>query len=267
MNIVQLHERTRYLIDAVASTRFEALDIDNALNIALDNKVRESYDRNRLHNKSDSFQSVQRVRDELGPIVKKITKADGLSISGDLISLQSSIDNFRYTLALRIKDSSGSWYPLEPLTLDRKNVIDKNPYRRVRSTPFSKFYYNELEGKYEITHNLSSIDDAELYYLAEPTKFRYGQTDTGSKTFSAGDILYATETTEYNSVIYIIGSKIVITSGVLSITSGEVLWDYDEAEIRSSTHEEIARKAAVQCLHTAGEHEKAKSLQEAILSN
>ena len=71
MKIVQLHERVRFWVDVVASTRFESEDLDNAINVAIDNKVRESYDQSRPMNRSDAFQRVQRIRDELGPLVKK----------------------------------------------------------------------------------------------------------------------------------------------------------------------------------------------------
>lgn len=266
MNIVQLHERVRFLVDVVSSTRFESTDIDNAINISLDNKVRESYDQSRLQNRSDAYQVVQRVRDELGPLVKKLTKDNGLTINSSDISLSDSVDNYRYLLAFRIKDTSGSWYNLYPLSHDRINVIPVNPYRRVRLTPFPKFYYIEREGLWEIQHNLETIEDAEIYYLSDPTSYRYGQEDSGSKTFSENDVVYAVEETVYNGTTYTIGQKIVIVAGALSITSGTVLWDYDQSEIRASTHEEIARRGAIQCLLTAKQYDKAKALQSEIIS-
>jgi len=168
MNIIQLHERVRFWIDVVGSTRFESEDIDNALNATIDQKVRESYDQNRPMNRSDAFQRVQRIRDELGPLVKKAINASGISVSGHEITITA--EDYGWLLSLKVKAESDSvWYPAYPITYDRKNVVEKNPFRRVRNTPSSKIYYNEYDGKIEISMlNDADINDAELYYLAVP---------------------------------------------------------------------------------------------------
>jgi hypothetical protein len=117
MNIVQLHERVRFWVDIVASARFDSLDIDNALNASIDMKVRESYDKNRPMNRSDSFQRVQRVRDELGRLVKFANLSNGLSVTpGEeyptAIDL-SSIEDYGYLLAVKFRNGS-SWHPCYP---------------------------------------------------------------------------------------------------------------------------------------------------------
>jgi hypothetical protein len=267
MNIVQLHERVRFWIDAVASRRFDSQDIDNSLNTAIDNKVRESYDQNRPMNKSDAFQRTQRVRDILGPIVTKATKdTSGFSLSGNIISIAST-SNYQDLVSLGIKIGS-EIYDCFPMTYDRKTVTSKNPFRKPRMTPSVKMYYNELDGNIEITHaSQTALTDFELFYIKIPATVNYGIEYTSSHTFSAASSLIAVEETVYNGVTYRIGDKFSIDGSHFSITSGLVVFNFNECDLRSSTHEEIARRAAINCLMTAGQGDKAKLLREEITAS
>ena len=267
MNIVQLHERVRFWIDSVASTRFESQDIDNGLNVAIENKVLESYDQNRPMNHSDAFQRTQRVRDILGTIVSKATKdTTGFGLNGNFITIAST-SNYQFLVSLGIKIGS-NLYDCTPMTYDRKTVNPKNPYRRPRMTPTVRMYYNELDGNIEITHaSQSAITDFELYYLRTPALVNYGIEYTSSHAFAAGNIIIAVEETVYNGVTYKIGEKITIDSSHFTITSGLVVYSFVECDIRSSAHEEISRRAAINCLMTAGQGDKAKLLREEITAS
>ncbi len=281
MNIIQLHERIRFWVDVVSSTRFESEDIDNALNVTIDNKVRESYDQNRPMNRSDAFQRVQRVRDELGPLVKILGVDDGsndseLYISGTY-NIRIANERYGYLLALRISLVSGGWHPTYPITYDRKNIISRNPFRRVRMIPQSKIYYNEHGGTVMIGDPQSYIklelpdgevmSNFELSFLMTPLIVNYGIEYTSSKTFSNSDIVIAIEETIYAGTTYVIGQKFTIVTPNLNITSGAVVHAFVECDVRSTTHEEIARRAAINCLLTAGENEKVKALREEIVAS
>lgn len=267
MNIVQLHERARFWIDVVASNRFESEDIDNGLNVAIDNKVREAYDQNRPINKSDSFQRVQRIRDILGPIVTMATKITaGFGLSTNTITIASTSD-YRYLVALGIKIDT-TVYDCRPLSYDRKNVLYKNPFRVPRMTPTVKMYYNELDGNILITHaSLVALTDFELHYLKNPAIVNYGIEYDSGKTFTDADVVIAVEETVYATVTYKIGDKITIAAPTLTITSGLVVFDYTECDLRASAHEEISRRAAINCLMTANQGEKAKLLREEITAS
>ncbi len=275
MNIVQLHERVRFWVDIVASTRFESQDIDNAINVAIVNKVRESYDQNRPMNRSDAFQRVQRVRDELGPLVKKILKS-GSSIaiaytnSENVLTLESSVTDYGWLLAMRIKDTSfgAAWHSVFPITHNRKNVVERNPYRRVRRTPESKSYYYEENGGWIIKEAFGEIlSDAEIHYLATPAIVNYGIEYDSTKVFTIADQIIAVAETVYNSVTYKIGEKFAIVSGHLSITSGLVVFSYTECDVRKTTHEEISRRAAINCLITARQNDLANELRKEITAS
>ena len=135
-------------------------------------------------------------------------------------------------------------------------------------TPQSKVYYNEDTGGINITHAITTaLDDAELYYLADPAIINYGIEYDSSEVFTNGDIVYAVEETVYDGTTYKIGDKITIAGGVLSITSGLVVFDYTNCDLRASTHEEIARRGAINCLLTTSDTNKANELRKEIMAS
>lgn len=281
MNIVQLHERVRFWLDIVSSPRFESQDIDNALNVAIDSKIRESYDDKRPINRSDTFQRVQRLRDELGPLVKKLSLTDFDLVYNttdkitELSFKSGKASDYGWLLSFRIKFDNNGWKTVMPLTYNRKNTISANPFRRVRSTSDSYIYYHESSDsnndmKWLILHDYyatDTINDVEVYYLATGDNVNYGIEYDSSKVFNVDDIIIAVEETVYDSTTYTIGSDIKISGTNYSITSGKVVYGYTNPLIRSTAHEEISRRAAINLLLTAGLFDKARSLREEILAS
>ena len=92
MNIVQLHDRVRFWIDTVASTRFESDDLDQAINAAIVDITDEKYDQSRLNHRGDSFQRTQRVRDELSNLVKPLDTDGTLGLTNNVGHVL--VDNF-----------------------------------------------------------------------------------------------------------------------------------------------------------------------------
>jgi len=277
MNIVQLHERVRFWVDIVASTRFDSQSIDNGINVAIDSKVRESYDQNRPMNRSDAFQRVQRVRDELGPLVKDMRNEAGLSIVVSLVpvgtpgkvivTITDDLTDFGWLLSMRMHDDTYTeWYPVFPISHNRKDVVKRNPYRRVRVTPESKAYYYEENGGWVIDHLFPDISDVQIYYLATPAIVNYGVEYNSTKSFSEDDEIIAVEETVYDGNTYKIGEKMTVTLNP-SITSGLVVFDYTECDVRKTTHEEISRRAAMNCLTAARQYDKVNELRKEITAS
>lgn len=264
MNIVQLHERVRFWIDSVASTRFEVSDINNAINIAIESKILETYDQVRPMNRSDSFQRTQRCRDILGPVVKKATQStSGFTISDNQISIAATTD---YNILLSLTVTLGS-QQIEciPQTYDRKNKAWRNPFRVKRMTPSPLVYYIEVDGGIEILHAHTADPTVfELYYLKKPRLVSWGTEYLTGHDFTIGNVVYAVENTVYNGSSYVPGDEITIVAGHLQITSGNVIFGYTDCELRSLVHEEISRRAAINCLMIAGQSDKAKLLREEI---
>jgi hypothetical protein len=266
MNIVQFHERVRFWADVVSSTRFESEDIDNGINIAVDNKWRESYDQNRVMNRSDSFQRVQRIRDELGNLVKLGTKdSEGITLADNVI--ESLPDNYGYLLSLEALFDGFGYQPVFPISHNQKSVVSKNPFRRVRTSPSSKCYYYEEDGGIVIQHGYQvDVSNIKLYYLARPGIVNYGIEYDSSHSFSNGDKVIAVEETVYNGVTYRIGDEILIVNPNLTITSGLVVFNFNDCDIRDTAHEEISRRGAINCLITANQGDKANALRQEIMA-
>lgn len=265
MNIVELHERVQFWIDTVGSTRFEAEDIDKALNIAIDNKVTESYGHNRILNYSDAIQKTQKIRDELGNIIKLATNGSGITISGNTITISSTI-KYRHLLMLEVNISGYGLIGANPISYDELKVISKNPFRKAKTGIFAKVYYNELEGNIVITHDFSgSLSNANLYYLSNPDAVFFGYEVDNTYTFPTTKTVIASSQTVLDGITYEIGRTISIATGK-KITSGSVVYGYIDINLRESIHEEIAIRAAVNCLLTAGQNDKANSLIKQIMA-
>lgn len=261
MNIVQLHERVYFWLDRVGSTRFEPLDIDNSLNIAQNDIVKEKYSGSKLF-PNDSFQVKQKVRDELSNLVKESnpTITHGTGIVN--IAKADIPTDYRYLLSLALYDSTDVRHSCLPLTYDRENVIEKNPFRRTRSTIFPKIYYNELNTgiiiKHAFTVNPTSV---QMHYLSSPVDFNYGNEYNTGHDFVVGNIVIAvSDEVVYNGVTYKIGDSITIVSGNLQITSGTVIFDYTLSDINDSLYETIARRSAINLLLSSEQQGKAIEL-------
>lgn len=269
MNIVQLHERVRFWIDAVASTRFEIPDINNAINAAIESKTLETYEQSLPMNRSDSFQRTQKAREILAPLINKaVVGTTGFILTGNKIEINIA-QNYPYNLLVSLKvEIDGAYYDCEPLTYDRKNRISRSPFRRPRLTPSAKVYYIEESGGINIIHSHSAaITNFELYYIRKLGSVGYGIEYDHTASFAIGNRLLVLADTVYNGYLYLLGNEIIIIAGHLSITSGLVTFGYIECPLPEFTHEEIARRAAINCLMSAGQGEKAKLIREEITAS
>jgi len=285
MNIIQQHERARFLLDRVATARFGSEDVDNALNGEIELIVREKYDQGRLQNRSDALQRTQRVRDELRPLMKFADKLNGLSLYpsidqrtllamfGSILGGDPDITDYRYLITMRVEDSAGTFYPVFPLASNMKTVYKRNPFRRTRLEPISKFYYTESnlggDAQWEVHMVLPTgvtFEDLIIEYLKDPTTVNYGVEYDSAKTFANGTKLIAVEETVYAGATYVIGERITIANPNYSITSGLVVANFVETELPASLHEEICRRAASSLLISVGESEKAKAILSQIIA-
>lgn len=267
MTIFELHERVKFWIDTVGTVRFEYFDIDNALNVAIDNKWQESYGSNRIMNHADSFQKIQRIRDELGAFVQRITLTSGLSLntSSGIKTIVKSVTDYGYLLSLKVTSENGEFAGI-PISLKRKNILHQNPFRSITSTLSRKCYYSELDGNIELIDNVGTISDVEMYYLATPNIVSYGAERTVGFVFDSTREVIAITNVSYGTSYKYSGDKFTITSGT-SIGSGKVIDGYVECNLRNTLHEEISRRAAINCLLTAGYFDKAKALQQEIMAS
>lgn len=280
-----MHERARFLLDVVATSRFESEDLDNALNGEIDQIVREKWDQSRIKNRSDAFERTQRLRDELGPIIRMINESHAglfvyLGVNGSLalVSFQDffgenqTVFDYRYMVSMTVEDTSGKRYPVFPISRNEFELKDINPFRRVRAGAYPKFYWIDsgtLATKWEVHMELGSdanFEDIYIHYIRDPLIVNYGTERDNSYTFANGTEVIAIEPTVYAAADYVIGEKFTITNPNYSITSGLVAHNFVDSDLPNSLHEEISRRAASSLLISAGESEKAKELLSQIIS-
>ena len=265
MNIVELHERIRFWTDLVQSTRFEASDIDNAVNAAMNDIVEQKYYSSRK-GKGDSFQRTQKVRDELRTLVMEFDTDTGSVLDNytgySIIPASAYPSDYKYILCIKIVKGSTD-YNCWPLTYDRVNAFPLNPFRRARLGGFPKSYYNEGEEGIRITHAITSPDRAIYYYLKQATQWNYGIEYTFTHSFTNGQhFIITSESAVYNGVTYLRGTEVTATPPSLALTSGTAIALFVNSDVNSNLHEMIARQAAVNLMITIQKFDQAKAIIE-----
>lgn len=277
MNIIQLHERVRFWVDTVASTRFESEDIDQAINNSIREIVDEKYDHSRLNHRGDSFQRTQRIRDELSDLVKDLDTDGSLSmaVESEFVRITTFPDDYRYLTSIAVFVGETK-YNCWPLTDDRKNVISSNPFRRVRSGLFPKCYYIENEGEIHVYHPFGTNPGGTaplptkvaITYLADTVDVFYGYEKGPSDAI--GDpvnCIVSLSPTMYNFVTYNAGDTFTTTGAFSNIAYGLVVIDWINPNINGYLHEEVAKRAAANCLLSAGNFEKYKAFKAEVLAH
>jgi hypothetical protein len=274
MNIVLLHERVLYWCDRIASARFEPDIIDNAINVAINELVEEKYGSSKIHNRGDSFQRTQKVRDELYPLVLQDDTDTGLVLTGNLVtaaSLQSPLIKYKYMLAgsaVFTVDTVEYTFPLWPLSYNMVNRIDSNPFRRPSVTGMSKVYYIESKngiliiGPAGLAPDLVTID-----YLAVPATVRKGIEIIGPFDFEEWIIISSLIATAGGET-YQIGAKLkVLVPGGITLDTGLAVHDFEETDLPDTLHDELAIRAAINLLITAEMYDKVKVLESKIATS
>jgi len=270
MNIVQIHDRVRFWIDSVASARFESSDIDQAINNAVREIVDEKYDHSRLNHRGDSFQRTQRIRDELINLVKPIDTDGSLTLTklADHVLVTTPPDDYKYLLAIALYVGT-TMYPCWPLSYDRLTVINRNPFRRVKSTPQAKLYYIEETNGVKIYHPFAEAapTKVKLYYLADPVDAFYGYEKGPADSIGLNtDFICSLSPTDYDGTEYVSGTELTTDGVTAVITYGLAVTDFVNPSINGLLHEEIARRAAMNCLLSAGNFDKYKMLKAEVLA-
>jgi hypothetical protein len=272
MNIVQLHDRVRFWIDSVSSARFESDDIDQAINNATIEVVDEKYDHSKPNHKKEALQKTQRLRDELSDLIKYNDTDTDLTLTQNsdhvLIPLASFPADYKYLLAIALYVGDTK-YDVDPITYNRKHVVSKNPFRKIRSGLFTQLYYNESELGIRIDHPFAQTapTKVEIDYLSKPVDVFYGYEKTYTDTIGLNTpFITAYSPTSYKSTEYVSGTSLT-TDGVSSrIDYGIAVVDFVDPNINGFLHEEIAKRAAANCLLTAGNYDKYKTLKAETLA-
>lgn len=274
MNIVALHYKVAFFLDAEKSPRFSRKAEDKAINSAINDIVLDRYNNIRQKQKEYAFQTSQRLRDELYTIVEE---DDALVATGDILSIASMTD---YYLLLSLEvDISGRTINTIPLTYDEKNIIEINPFLRPSITYPERVYRIEsAEGIKIIFGDTGTLVSGHSWFLKKPAKVSIGTevSDTVTHILSAVKVIaYVDTTLNLHSITggvissvdlleeeeYTIGGDPVkyarLVSGIVFITP-------TETDLPEILHEEIARKAAAILSGNVENYNREQSLERDI---
>ena len=205
MNIVQLHHKTLFYNDSQLSPRFKKAQVDDAINSAINTIILDRYDNIKKAEKDYSFQTSQRLRDELSSLVKQ-PAADIAAVTGVLPRTSFPTD-YSLLLSCKILISGTTWINAIPLTYDELNIVEQDPFRRPSIEYPQRIYRIEREDGLEIIiGEIGEVTQGKIWYLATPTIVTLGtEVASGSHVFAPAVLIAYTAVTLflYNITGYI----------------------------------------------------------------
>ena len=243
MNIIQMVERIKSYLDVVASARHDWVAYENNIQTAQNQIVNDRIDAVKKlgQQKGYSFQSVQRLRDELYTLVKTNSL---IAPTGDLIPVASYPTNLRFIVGVDLLIDAVR-YIADPMSYNEKRNVLIDPYKKPQLTEPYRVYYIESDTGLTCYYGDSGTFTASyIDYIKIPVNVNVGVRYGIAGVFAAGTILIATEPTVYNAVSYDPGELITVVNPVFSITSGEVCVGYVNSDLPEVLHEEICKIAA-----------------------
>jgi hypothetical protein len=245
MNIIEMIERVKSYNDIVASSRHDWVAYETNLNTAVNQVVNDRVDavKKPKQNKNYSFQSIQRLRDELYTLV--VPKYN-IVPTGDIIAIGSYPTNLRFIVGVRLVIDSNT-YTAEALSYNEERDMQRDPYTKPQLTdPYRVFYIESNTGLTCYYGDSGTFTASKIDYIKVPAKVNVGIRWTAADlhNFVVGDIIIATEPTVYNGISYDPGELITIVVATLVITSGEVVIGYTNSDLPEVLHEEVCKIAA-----------------------
>lgn len=254
-NAIQMREAVDKLIDRVKSPRFNDANYYTAINRAIDFIVKDRVE-NIKKKKNYSFQSSQRLRDELYTLVMPTFSPIP---TGNTIAFPA---DYKYLLAMGISVDNIETI-CRPITLNEKALMKRNPFKRPTT---NKTYYTEDSSGWQIfIPSGGTITSIDLDYLKLPNVVTIGQENdkiasgVGVLTNATDYIVY--EEAVHAGVTYYEGE--VFTSSNTNLTSGIVILRATviDSDMPESLHEEIITGAAAIMNGTVEDWQKQQSLK------
>ena len=270
MNIIELHEKVRFWLDFVGSTRFESEDIDKGINSAINLIQGEKYDKTKVNHNSQAFEKTQSVRDELREFVVFIDKDTSPSITltneDGYIHVTDLPSNYRYMLYLELFVGDKG-YEVAPSSRNRKAVDSKNPFRKTVDNAFKRCTFEEVSDGIKIYHPFETDvpTNVKIDYLKEPAKVYYGI------EFTDNSAAINTEAICTMTPSLIAGTPLKTgdefnTGSPVTFSYGAYVTGFVNPELNSALHEELSIKAAINCLLSTGYSDKINLLRAEIQS-
>lgn len=200
------------MIDRVNSPRYLDQEYYEAINLAT-SMIFEDRVNNIKIKKGYSFESEQRLRDEMYTLIKNVTGAP----SGNLIPLPSD-----YNTAILVEPTiAGTLQAARPLSYNELSFIERNPFKQFSEE--TVFYIEQSTGL-DIKYAGGSFSAYSLWYLKNPATVTIGvESDklTTGATLTSNVLYIVYNQSVYNGVTYYPGD--IITGTGIALTSGIVI--------------------------------------------
>lgn len=237
MNIVQLIEKIRTLIDHVNSPRYDETTICEFIDTAIDKICLDRY-QNIKKEKRYSFEAIQRIKDELYTLVKS---SPTITATGNILPIASYPVDYRFMLDLNVIIDTIE-YNSESTTYDLLKENSRNPHRRPTLVYPDRVYHLESNTGLTLNFGDSGTLASGIYnYLKMPLKVKYGVERVGVYVFTVDTaVICASLVCVLNAVTYYLGDEIAALN-TETLTSGTVVEQFVNTDIPQTLHEEIAK--------------------------
>lgn len=271
MNIVQIHQKSKFYLDSVRSPRYPYKTVTKAVNTAIHTIVNDRYDAIRKADREGTFQVSQRLRDEIYTLVYPgtVTPVPGTK----RFDIKAAYPDYWLLASMKVT-ISGKEINTIPLTYDEQNVIENNPFSRPSIDYPERVYRIEAYDGITINHGeLGSLTLGSIYFIKEPV-----QTDLGTVLssgiitdqtaiicymdgqigyYDGGGNLYDTITLEEGDEL-----TIDIPGGYAQILTGIFVKDYVNCDLPSMLHEEVCKETAKVLSGTVENYDRVKDLEQ-----
>jgi len=258
-NVVQQRESIMQWIDHVRSPRFSDLQYAAAINAAIRKIVDDRYD-NLREKKGYSFESIQRVRAELYTLVKT---SSSIIATGAYLPIASFPTDQDYLLDIKVTIDDDE-FNATPLTHDKKNIIEEDPFETPQLTYPNNVYYIEASTGLEILWGeVGTLMSGVFDYLAKPNTVFFGILHVvASGNFAVDTVVIANDVTVYPvGTTHQIGEVFTCTAAT-NITSGSVYHGYTNHNLPDKLEVEIAQLSASLLLMPPENFMKSKELEK-----
>ncbi len=217
LNCIQLRTTIDGLIDRINSPRYTDYEYYEAINIATTRIFEDRVDNVKVQ-KSYSFESVQRLRDELYTLIKTVTAAPVANV------IPYPVD-YNYTIGAEFTVGTTT-QSARAISYNELGLIQRNPFKQL--SPEQTFYIEQANGLLGLFDG-GTFSQYTLWYLKNPATVSIGnqsdkliQNVTNPVTLVIGTIYIAYDQTTYNSTTFYPGD---VFTGIApnTFTSGTVI--------------------------------------------
>jgi hypothetical protein len=263
MNIVQIHQKTKFYLDSVRSPRFPHQTIDKAINTAIHTIVNDRYDSIRKADREGTFQVSQRLRDEIYTLVYPgtVTPVPGTK----RFDIKAAYPEYWLLASMKVT-ISGKEINTIPLTYDEHNVVENNPFARPSIEYPERVYRIEAYDGVTINHGaIGNLSSGSVYFIKEPitanlgTIVDSGYIDAGTTVICYMDGVLEDGPTNYITLLegdeYIPSNQTLVISGIFVI-------NHTNCDLPSMLHEEVCKEAAKVLSGTVENYDRVKDLDQ-----